>query len=143
MANTLSELVDRAAFASTEAQIRLEDLVGDASWQVDLGEEPTITWETTPEPTAMRAELLGTVAAKSATWHWGWDNINDFPRAVVARAERVRARANGLSELDTAEQSIDDDELLPLRIAVAAKALTGNAGHFAAAAGAGTGRIGC
>ncbi|OKL54098.1 hypothetical protein BSZ39_05920 [Bowdeniella nasicola] len=135
MAFTLAELVDRAAFMSAETQLALEDLVGDLPWQVDLSERPTLTWGEGADAITTTPSLLGSVAAKSHTWHWGWDNINNFPDAVVARAREVKTRAQGTQALTTEELSVADNPHLPLELTLAAKALTGVWAHYAASAG--------
>lgn len=139
MAYELSELVNRAAFMSTEAQIVLEDLVEDLPWQAELGSDnPSLTWGEGDDAIVTRPSLLGTVAVQEMTWHWAWDNINGFPAAVVRRAEEVKARADGTHALTEVELPIEANRNLPLELTLAAKALTGVWTHYAASAGPGT-----
>lgn len=139
MAYELSELVNRAAFMSTEAQIVLEDLVEDLPWQAELGSDnPSLTWGEGDDAIVTRPSLLGSVAVQDMTWHWAWDNINGFPAAVVRRAEEVKARADGTHALTEVELPIEANRNLPLELTLAAKALTGVWTHYAASAGPGT-----
>ena len=139
MAYELSELVNRAAFMSTEAQIVLEDLVEDLPWQAELGSDnPSLTWGEGDDAIVTRPSLLGTVAVQDMTWHWAWDNINGFPAAVVRRAEEVKGRADGTHALTEVELPIEANRNLPLELTLAAKALTGVWTHYAASAGPGT-----
>lgn len=135
MSENLATLVDRSAFISAEAQLALEALVGEASWEVDLSDEPTLTWQLSDGTLQMRPSLLGTVSFASNTWHWGWDNVNDFPTAVIDQASLVRAKASELAEVQTPELSLAADETLPLLLVIAAKTLTGIPTHYAASYG--------
>lgn len=135
MSENLATLVDRSAFISAEAQLALEALVGEASWEVDLSDHPTLTWQLADRELQMRPSLLGTVSFASNTWHWGWDNVNDFPAQVVDQASLVRAKGSDLPEVQTAELPLADDDNLPLLLAIAAKTLTGITTHYAASYG--------
>ncbi|MDO5701122.1 MAG: hypothetical protein Q4P36_06595 [Bowdeniella nasicola] len=138
MASTLDDLVNRAAFVSAEAQLKLEEVVGSSSWTVDFSDQPTLTWGEQPSAIIMTPSLIGTVSTKAGTWHWGWDNINDFPEAVVADAKRVKAKAREIAEVQTAELALEGVPHLPVQLILAAKAITGTWAHYAASAGPAT-----
>ncbi|RAF76365.1 hypothetical protein DN546_31615, partial [Burkholderia multivorans] len=85
-----------------------------------------------------RPHLLGSESTSQGTWLWGWENINEFPEAVVGLSHEVRkfGAAEDLSEFVTPELDLDDE--LALRLTLAAKEATGKWAHYPAAAGAGT-----
>ena len=70
--------VDRHAILGFEKQFHAHDVIGDASWWVNL-DEGTIVFGGELE---MGAALLGTEA--SGTWLWGWANPGGFPEPVIA-----------------------------------------------------------
>ena len=70
--------VDRHAILGFEKQFHVYDVIGDASWWVNL-DEGTIVFGGELE---MGAALLGTEA--SGTWLWGWANPGGFPEPVIA-----------------------------------------------------------
>ena len=85
-----------------EKQIHAYDVIGDASWWVNL-DAGTIVFGGELE---MRAGLLGTEAA--GTWLWGWANPGGFPEPVIAAAPRgsgVRARARPAGALRAGERA--------------------------------------
>lgn len=138
MSDTLQDLVDRAVFLSTETQARFGALIEDAEWDVDFSTSPSLTFRT-DDPLVVRPHFIGSHAEAAHTWHWAWDNINDFPEPVVATAHELRRRAAGagIEEMLSAEASAEDAEA-PLRFALAAKELLGIWAHYPAAAGGGT-----
>lgn len=137
MSDSLQSLVNRAIFFSTEMQTRFGLRIADAEWEVDFSENPRLAF-TGEHPLTLTAHLIGTEADSPRTWHWGWDNVNEFPEPVVARSHEVRrlGAAQGIGELTTDE--FDSDDELPLRLVLAAKELTGIWAHYPAAAGGGT-----
>lgn len=138
MATTLQDLVNEAVFLSTETQVHFGSLIAGASWSADLSGQPTLTFET-DAPLVTTPHLVGSAASGPGTWHWGWDNINDFPTALVEHSQKVRAygASNGLTEFVEEELPLDDEEL-PLRLTLAAKAITGVFAHYPSEAGGGT-----
>ena len=70
--------VDRHAILGFEKLFHASDVIGDASWWVNL-DEGTIVFGGEHE---MGAALLGTEA--SGTWLWGWANPGAFPEPVIA-----------------------------------------------------------
>ncbi|GAA4283221.1 hypothetical protein GCM10022261_07520 [Brevibacterium daeguense] len=142
MSDSLQNLVNRAIFLSTEMQTHFGLGIVDAGldfdkWEVDFSEHPSLQF-TGDEPLTLRAHLIGTHAAGQGSWHWGWDNVNDFPEPVVALSHAVRRHgaAHDIAELTTDE--ITADEELPLRLILAAKEITGKWAHYPASAGGGT-----
>lgn len=139
MSSTLQDLVNRAVFYSTEVQTHFGGLIADAEWEVDFGADPHLTFSSS-EGVVLRARphLLGSESGRDKTWLWGWENVNDFPDAVVGLSHDVRkfGAAEEVAELTTAE--LDLDEELALRLTLAAKEATGRWTHYPAAAGAGT-----
>lgn len=155
--DTLQEAVNAAAFLSTEVQMHFGELVGDADWEVDFGAvRPTLTFtqvagagtgdrngagadDTADESAAgdvvLRAHLAGSLAERQGTWHWGWDNINEFPEPVVARAAQILeyGRAHEIPELTSAEVKADADQAQ--RFTLAAKLATDIWDHYPAEAG--------
>jgi hypothetical protein len=139
MSSTLQDLVNRAVFYSTEVQTHFGGLIADAEWEVDFGSDPHLTF-TSDDGVVLRARphLLGSESSRDKTWLWGWENVNDFPDAVVGLSHDVRkfGAAEEVPELTTAE--LDLDEELALRLTLAAKVATGKWAHYPAEAGAGT-----
>ncbi|WP_209325719.1 DUF6882 domain-containing protein [Brevibacterium renqingii] len=139
MSTTLQDLVNRAVFYSTEVQTHFGGLIADAEWEVDFTADPHLTFST-ENGVVLRARphLLGSESSRDKTWLWGWENVNDFPEAVVGLSHDVRkfGAAEEVTELTTSE--LDLDEELALRLTLAAKEATGKWAHYPAEAGAGT-----
>ena len=139
MSTTLQDLVNRAVFYSTEMQSHFGGLIADASWEVDFTADPHLSF-TAEDGTTLRTRphLLGSESSGQNTWLWGWENINEFPEAVVGLSHDVRkfGAAEDVEELITPELDLDDE--LALRLTLAAKEATGKWAHYPAAAGAGT-----
>ncbi|MEY8570701.1 DUF6882 domain-containing protein [Brevibacterium linens] len=139
MSSTLQDLVNRAVFYSTEVQTHFGALIADAEWEVDFSSDPHLKF-TSADGAVLRTRphLLGSESDREKTWLWGWENVNDFPDAVVGLSHDVRkfGAAEGVTELTTAELSLDEE--LALRLTLAAKKATGKWAHYPAAAGAGT-----
>lgn len=139
MSTTLQDLVNRAVFLSTETQTHFGGLIADAAWEVDFTADPHLTF--TGEGGNVlrtRPHLLGSESTSQGTWLWGWENINEFPEAVVGLSHEVRkyGAAEDITEFVTSELELDDE--LALRLTLAAKEATGKWAHYPAAAGAGT-----
>ena len=139
MSTTLQDLVNRAVFLSTETQTHFGGLIADAAWEVDFTADPHLTF--TGEGGNVlrtRPHLLGSESTSQGTWLWGWENINEFPEAVVGLSHEVRkfGAAEDITEFVTPELELDDE--LALRLTLAAKEATGKWAHYPAAAGAGT-----
>ncbi|WP_193071712.1 DUF6882 domain-containing protein [Brevibacterium sp. FME37] len=139
MSTTLQDLVNRAVFFSTEMQTHFGALIADAEWEVDFSSDPHLTF-TSAEGTVLRGRphLLGSESNGQSTWLWGWENINEFPEAVVGLAHEVRkfGAAEDVAELISEELPLDEE--LALRLTLASKEATGKWAHYPAAAGAGT-----
>ncbi|GAA1509006.1 DUF6882 domain-containing protein [Brevibacterium permense] len=139
MSSTLQDLVNRAVFYSTEVQTHFGALIADAEWEVDFSSDPHLTF-TSAEGAVLRTRphLLGSESGREKTWLWGWENVNDFPDAVVGLSHEVRkfGAAEDVSELTTPEFSLDEE--LALRLTLASKEATDKWAHYPAAAGAGT-----
>jgi len=140
MSDSLQSLVDRAAFLSAEVQQRFGALIAGRDFEVDFSAAPTLRF-TGDEPVDFRPHMMGTSVDRQAerTWHWGWDNVNDFPEQVVALSARVRdhGSAHGITQLHEAELP-SDPENLPLALTLASKAITGAWAHYPVAAGGST-----
>ena len=139
MSSTLQDLVNRAVFYSTEVQTHFGALIADAEWEVDFSSDPHLTF-TSADGSVLRARphLLGSESDREKTWLWGWENVNDFPDAVVGLSHEVRkyGAAEDVTELTTPELSLDEE--LALRLTLASKEATDKWAHYPAAAGAGT-----
>lgn len=138
MTETLQDLVNRAVFLSAEMQAAFGRRIADAEWEVDFAADPPTLRFTGEQPLEVRAHMLGSESQQTSTWHWGWDNINDFPAPVVDLSHAVRRHgaAHELSELTTEE--IDLSEELALRLTLAAKTITGLWAHYPVDAGGGS-----
>lgn len=131
----LAALVDDVAILSTEQQEHVAALHGEDRWNVDaVTQQFTFT---APDGTALvcRAHLLGTAAPGPGSWLWGWVNANGFPDAFFERSEAVRV-ATAAPELIEPEVPLAAG--LPLRLTLAAKAVTGIRAHYSAPVGGGT-----
>ena len=97
--------VDRHAILGFEKQIHAYDVIGDASWWVNL-DAGTIVFGGELE---MGAGLLGTEA--SGTWLWGWANPGGFPEPVIAagRTAAEYGRDHDVPALYEAESALSDD----------------------------------
>lgn len=136
MSSTLQDLVNRAVFYSTEVQTHFGALIADAEWEVDFSSDPHLTFTSADgDVLRTRPHLLGSESDREKTWLWGWENVNDFPDAVVGLSHDVRkfGAAEEVTELTTAELSLDEE--LALRLTLAAKEATGKWAHYPAAAG--------
>ena len=90
MTETLQDLVNRAVFLSAEMQAAFGRRIADADWEVDFAADPPTLRFTGEQPLEVRAHMLGSESQQTSTWHWGWDNINDFPAPVVDLSHAVR-----------------------------------------------------
>ena len=138
MTDTLQDLVNRAVFLSAEMQAVFGRRIAGADWEVDFGAEPPTLRFTGEKPLDVRAHMLGSESQQTSTWHWGWDNINDFPAPVVDLSHAVRkyGAAHELSEFTTEEIDLADE--LALRLTLASKTLTGLWAHYPVDAGGGS-----
>ncbi|MCT1657435.1 DUF6882 domain-containing protein [Brevibacterium luteolum] len=138
MTETLQDLVNRAVFLSAEMQAAFGRRIADADWEVDFAADPPTLRFTGEQPLEVRAHMLGSESQQTSTWHWGWDNINDFPAPVVDLAHAVRRHgaAHELGELTTEEIDLSDE--LALRLTLAAKTITGLWAHYPVDAGGGS-----
>lgn len=138
MTDTLQDLVNRAVFLSAEMQAVFGRRIAGADWEVDFGAEPPTLRFTGEQPLDVRAHMLGSESQQTSTWHWGWDNINDFPAPVVDLSHAVRRHgaAHELGEFTTEEIDLTDE--LALRLTLASKTLTGLWAHYPVDAGGGS-----
>jgi hypothetical protein len=117
-------LLDRHALLSAEKQFHLHDVIGDASWWVDL-DAGRIVFGGELE---MAAGLLGTQAA--GRFLWGYANPGNFPDEIVAAGrelpealaregiDRVALIASGELGLDaTYTGALDEDVHVLLALA--------------------------
>ncbi|SMY11812.1 DUF6882 domain-containing protein [Brevibacterium jeotgali] len=140
MSDSLQSLVDRAAFLSAEVQQSFGSVIAEREFEVDFSSAPTLRF-TGDQTISFRPHMMGSSVSRQAekTWHWAWDNINEFPEQVVALSARVREHgsARGIAELSDAELPLDPENL-PLALTLASKAITGAWAHYPVAAGGGT-----
>lgn len=138
MTETLQDLVNRAVFLSAEMQAAFGRRIADADWEVDFAADPPALRFTGEQSLEVRAHMLGSESQQTSTWHWGWDNINDFPAPVVDLAHAVRRHgaAHELGELTIEEIDLSDE--LALRLTLAAKTITGLWAHYPVDAGGGS-----
>lgn len=134
----LVALVDRAAILSTEQQLHLSALHADDSWSIDAATQVFTFTAADDSVLTVRAHLLGSAAPGPMSWLWAWVNSNGFPEAFFARSVDVRARgtADSVPELTTDELPLTEG--LPLRLTIAAKAITGLTAHYSPPVGGGT-----
>ncbi|MFA4082180.1 DUF6882 domain-containing protein [Mycobacteroides salmoniphilum] len=128
----LQDLIDRAAFLSTEHQQDMADGVGLAAWNVELTDQ-SFVFQTDP-PTILSCHFLGSTSLDAGSWLWGWKNINDFPNAAVALAGSARryGEEHGIPELTAEQTPLDEDSALDIghRLTLAAKAISGKYAHY-------------
>lgn len=81
-------------------------VVKNEDWHVDL-EKGVILFA----DREYHIQFIGSESIDSGTWRWGWENINQFPAAILQLAERTRALGKEwhLKTLTTAEFQLDDD----------------------------------
>ncbi|MGO1398475.1 MAG: DUF6882 domain-containing protein [Brevibacterium yomogidense] len=140
MSDSLQSLVDRAAFLSAEVQQRFGAVIAEREFEIDFSSAPRLRF-TGDQPIDFRPHMLGTAVSRPGekSWHWAWDNVNEFPEQVVALSARAREHgsAHGVAELIDAELPLEPEDL-PLALTLASKALTGAWAHYPVAAGGGT-----
>ncbi|WP_134050360.1 DUF6882 domain-containing protein [Mycobacteroides franklinii] len=133
----LQDLIDRAAFLSTEHQQELLDGPGQAAWDVDLPSQ-SFVFHSDP-PTTLSCDFLGSASPKAGSWLWGWENVNGFPDGVIALAGTIRdyGEANGIPELTSAQIPLDDDTAIDIahRLTLAAKSVSGKYAHYSGPTG--------
>ncbi len=131
----LAALVDEVAILSTEQQEHVAGLHGEDHWGVDAVTQRFTFTAADGSELVCRAHLLGSAAPDPGSWLWGWVNANGFPDAFFERSEAVRA-ATTAPELIEPEVPLAAG--LPLRVTLAAKAITGIRAHYSAPVGGGT-----
>ncbi|WP_204985582.1 DUF6882 domain-containing protein [Mycobacteroides franklinii] len=133
----LQDLIDRAAFLSTEHQQELLDGPGQAAWDVDLPSQ-SFVFHSDP-PTTLSCDFLGSASPEAGSWLWGWENVNGFPDGVIALAGTIRdyGEANGIPELTSAQIPLDDDTAIDIahRLTLAAKSVSGKYAHYSGPTG--------
>jgi len=109
--DVVGQLVDHTLILSIEAQTELIARYSGLSWRVDLSEPPVFWFERTPAA-VFRPHFIGSSSARSNTWLWAWENINNFPDSVVSLAQYVREAGArlGAAELTTAYQNLQPAE---------------------------------
>lgn len=82
-----------------------ERVVKGQDWNIDFA-EGSIFFGSQKYP----LQLIGSEAASSNTWLWGWENINGFSEKILQAAERTKEVGEKwkLEPLTTAEFSLDD-----------------------------------
>ncbi len=119
----VAQLVDHIVLLACESQVRFAEQFGGVAWVGDLSEPPTFTFHTDP-PTVFAPSFVGSTSAEGS-WMWGWHNINQFTKSVVAIANTVYGNGEqlGITELTTPLQPLDPDaraaQGLPARTDVA------------------------
>ena len=140
MSDSLQSLIDRSAILSAEVQQRFGTLIAGGDFDIDFSAAPRLRF-TGEEPLDVRPHLIGSSVDRRTdrTWHWGWDNLNDFPAPVVELSQRVRTYGteHGIDELTRPELPVQSDDT-PASLTLAAKAITGAWGHYPVPAGGGT-----
>lgn len=140
MSDSLQSLIDRSAILSAEVQQRFGALIAGGDFDIDFSAAPRLRF-TGEEPLDVRPHLIGSSVDRRTdrTWHWGWDNLNDFPAPVVELSQRVRTYGteHGIEELTRPELPVTTDDA-PAALTLAAKAITGAWGHYPVPAGGGT-----
>ena len=140
MSDSLQSLIDRSAILSAEVQQRFGALIAGGDFDIDFSAAPRLRF-TGEEPLDVRPHLIGSSVDRRTdrTWHWGWDNLNDFPAPVVELSQRVRTYGteHGIEELTQSELPVTTDDA-PAALTLAAKAITGAWAHYPVPAGGGT-----
>lgn len=105
---TLANLLDDAALYSLEHQARLEEVLGEHNWHVDL-KEGIFEFTGSRPLTCTRFHLLGSAAPGPRSWLWGWANPSGFPEHLTALAASLRefGERYGISEFVSAEVPFD------------------------------------
>lgn len=125
-------LVDYAALTCLEHQLHLDEAIGELDWWLDLNRGVIQFAPEREAPIEITAQLLGTAAEGPGTWMWAWNNVNGFPDHVLRAANAVRRKGEAIAELKTAELPLQAD--LPLRLTLAAMALTDGWTYYSAPA---------
>ncbi len=99
--DVVGQLVDHTLILSIESQTELIARYSGLPWRVDLAEPPVFWFERQPAAAMFRPHFIGSVSTRTNTWLWAWENINHFPKPVVALARHVRAVGErlGVAEL--------------------------------------------
>ena len=140
MSDTLQALVDRSAILSAEIQQKFGALIAGSDFDIDFSAAPRLRF-TGDAPVDFRPHMIGSSVDRRAekTWHWGWDNLNEFPAAVIALSQRIQeyGAENSIPELAQPELPVESADA-PTALTLAAKAITGAWGHYPVQAGGGT-----
>ncbi|MEV5825070.1 DUF6882 domain-containing protein [Spirillospora sp. NPDC052242] len=147
---TLANVLDDAAIFSLEHQVRLEEVVGEHNWHVDLHEQ-RFEFTGSRDLVCSRVHLLGSAAPGPGSWLWAWANPSGYAEPLVAHSVRVRefGRQHGIEQLAAAEVPFGalpggpaEPRFEPARVAGAlldaAKVVSGCWTHYHADVGAGT-----
>lgn len=87
MSLTLQDAFDTYAVAAWDKQMRLNDLVGKADWELDV-EAGKLSFSNGPTWTI---QILGSESFQSDTWLWAWANTKSgLPDALLRMAQQVR-----------------------------------------------------
>ncbi|WP_017541697.1 MULTISPECIES: DUF6882 domain-containing protein [Nocardiopsis] len=143
---SFADLLDDAAFLSLEHQLRLEDVVGQHDWHVDL-QQPRFRFTGAQELACTGVHLLGSAAPGPGSWLWAWANPSGYPEAVTALSAAVRdfGREHGIPELAEPEVPFgalpgapDHPRVVAALMTEAAKAVAGRWTSYTAEVGSGT-----
>ena len=147
---TLANVLDDAAILSLEHQVRLEEVVGEHDWYVNL-QDGRFEFTGTRDLTCSRVHLLGSAAPGPGSWLWAWANPSGYPEPLTAHSARVRdfGQQHGIDHLAAAEVPFDalpggpaEPRLEPARVAGAlldaAKVVSGCWTSYHAEVGQGT-----
>ncbi|ONI90342.1 hypothetical protein ALI144C_03070 [Actinosynnema sp. ALI-1.44] len=145
---TFTALQDDAALISLEYQLRLFDVVGLASWKMNLDEARFEL--TSPEDVVTSCtdvQMLGTAAPGPQSWLWAWANPAGYREDILRAANEAKqfGERHGVPELANAEVPFaalpgapTDPAVVASLMMEATKAVTGRYTGYQGPVGGGT-----
>ena len=134
-AQTEQELLERYAALAYDKQNDLYEVIGDNSWNADMG---TGTISFGPE-LVFPIQVLGTFSHSSKTWLWAWANAqSNLPASLLSQAEQLRTygEQHGIELLTASEFDATETDLH--LIGIIASGMFGASAYYLANYGQGT-----
>lgn len=105
---TFTDLLHDATLLSYEHLLRLQDVIGEGDWNVDLF-APEFRFTGERDIVCTGVHLLGSAAPGPRSWLWAWANPTGYPESVTGLSLAVRqfGQEHGIRELSEPEVAFD------------------------------------